>query len=118
MGRAVAEQLPASCRRPQPAGHPLVVTQADRSSRPTGGALGGLDEETAFVENDVDCEADIILGYDWLRAHDLALLSTRMLSASAPNAAARRAAASAWTLRSTRRLRRPRASRLPRPARS
>ena len=74
MGRAVAEQLPASCRRPQPAGHPLVVTQADRSSRPTGGALGGLDEETAFVENDVDCEADIILGYDWLRAHDLALL--------------------------------------------
>ena len=36
--------------------------------------LGGLDEETAFVEFDVDCDADIILGYDWLRAHDLAFL--------------------------------------------
>ena len=54
------------------------MTQADGSSRPTGGAvsarlvLGGLDEETAFVEYDVDCDADIILGYDWLRAHDLA----------------------------------------------
>ena len=56
------------------------MTQADGSSRPTGGAvsarlvLGGLDEETAFVEYDVDCDADIILGYDWLRAHDLAFL--------------------------------------------
>jgi hypothetical protein len=36
--------------------------------------LGGLDEETAFVEFDVDCDADLILGYDWLRAHDLAFL--------------------------------------------
>ncbi len=26
--------------------------------------LGGLDEETAFVEFDVDCDANIILGYD------------------------------------------------------
>jgi len=56
------------------------VRQADGSSRPTGGAvearlvLGGLDEETAFVEFDVDCDADLILGYDWLRAHDLAFL--------------------------------------------
>ena len=33
-----------------------------------------LDEETAFVEFDVDCDADIILGYDWSRAHDLAFL--------------------------------------------
>jgi hypothetical protein len=46
--------------------------------RPARGALvaqlvlGGLDEETAFVEFDVDCDADTILGYDWLRAHDLA----------------------------------------------
>ena len=66
LSRALAAQLPAACRRPQPAGHPLSVTQADGSSRPTGGAvsarlvLGGLDEETAFVEYDVDCDADII----------------------------------------------------------
>ena len=36
--------------------------------------LGALDEETAFVEFEVDCDADLILGYDWLRAHDLAFL--------------------------------------------
>jgi hypothetical protein len=36
--------------------------------------LGGLDEETAFVEFDVDCDADIILCYYWLRAHDLTFL--------------------------------------------
>ena len=36
--------------------------------------LGGLDQETAFVEFDVDCDAGIILGYDWLRAHDLNFL--------------------------------------------
>ena len=36
--------------------------------------LGGLDEETTFVEFDVDCDADLILGYYWLRVHDLAFL--------------------------------------------
>jgi hypothetical protein len=36
--------------------------------------LGGLDEETTFVEFDVACDADLILGYDWLRAHDLAFV--------------------------------------------
>ena len=36
--------------------------------------LGALDEQTAFVEFEVDCDADLILGYDWLRAHDLAFL--------------------------------------------
>ena len=36
--------------------------------------LGGLDEETTFVEFDVDCDADLILGYDWLRAYNLAFL--------------------------------------------
>ena len=36
--------------------------------------LGGLDEETTFIESDVDCDADIILGYDWLRSHGLAFL--------------------------------------------
>ena len=56
------------------------MRQADGSERAAGGAvtaqlvLGGLDEETAFVEFDVDCDADLILGYDWLRAHDLAFL--------------------------------------------
>ena len=29
--------------------------------------LGGLDKETTFIEFDVDCDADLILGYDWLR---------------------------------------------------
>ncbi len=56
------------------------MLQADYSTRPAGGALvaqlvlGGLNEETAFVEFDVDCNTDIILSYDWLRAHDLAFL--------------------------------------------
>ena len=36
--------------------------------------LGGLNEDTSFVEFDVDCDADLILGYDWLRAHGLAFL--------------------------------------------
>ena len=36
--------------------------------------LGALDEEASFVEFEVDCDADLILGYDWLRAHDLAFL--------------------------------------------
>jgi hypothetical protein len=77
---ALAAQLGPACRRPLPAGHPPSVRQADGSLRATGGAvaaqlvLGGLDEETAFVEFEVDCDADLILGYDWLRAHDLAFL--------------------------------------------
>ncbi len=41
--------------------------------------LGGLDEDTAFVEFDVDCDADLILSYDWLRAHDLAFLHDKLL---------------------------------------
>ncbi len=46
------------------------VLQADGSTRQAGGALvaqlvlGCLDEETTFVEFDVDCYADIILSYD------------------------------------------------------
>ncbi len=39
--------------------------------------LGGLDEGTAFVEVDVDCDTDIILGPRLrlvLRVHDLAFL--------------------------------------------
>ena len=39
--------------------------------------LGGLSEETAFVafaECGVDCDADVMLGCGWLRAHDLNLL--------------------------------------------
>jgi hypothetical protein len=75
MSRALAAQLPGACQRPRPRGHLSSVRQADGSFRPTGGAvearlvLGGLDEATAFVEFDEDCGADIILGYDWLRAH-------------------------------------------------
>ncbi len=57
-----------------------MVRQADGSLLPTGGVvaaqlvLGSLDEETASVEFYVDCDADIILCYDWLRAHGLAFL--------------------------------------------
>ena len=36
--------------------------------------LGGLDEETTFVGFDVDCDANLILGYDLQHAHDLAFL--------------------------------------------
>ena len=36
--------------------------------------LGGFAEETAFVEFEVACDADLILGYNWLRTHDLAFL--------------------------------------------
>ena len=44
------------------------------SLRETGAAtarllLGGLDEGTAFVEFDAACDAGIVLGCDWLRAH-------------------------------------------------
>ena len=80
LSRALAAQLPSSCRRQPQASHPPSVRQADGSTRPTGGVvaaqllLGGLDEETTFIEFDVDCDADIILGYDWLRSHGLAFL--------------------------------------------
>jgi hypothetical protein len=56
------------------------VRQADGSTRPTGGAVAArlvlcdLVEDTCFVEFDVDCDTDLILGYNWLRAHDLAFL--------------------------------------------
>ena len=58
------------------------MTQADVTSRRTGGAarasarpvLGGPDEETALAEDDADCDADIVLGHDWLRARGLAFL--------------------------------------------
>ena len=62
LSRALAAQLPSSCRRSPAAGHPPAVRQADGSLRETGGAaqaqllLGGLDEETAFVEFDVDSD--------------------------------------------------------------
>ncbi len=52
--------------------------------RQAGGALvaqlvlSGLDEETAFVEFDVDCYANLILGYDWLHAHNLSPSSTTL----------------------------------------
>jgi hypothetical protein len=33
-----------------------------------------MEETTCFSILDVDCDADVILGYDWLRAHDLTFL--------------------------------------------
>ncbi len=50
--------------------------------------LSCLDEETAFVDFDVDCNANIILGYDWLRAHDLAFLYDTDQACFLPSAAA------------------------------
>ena len=38
------------------------------------GPLGDFDEETSFVEFDVGCNVDLVLGYNWLRVHDLALM--------------------------------------------
>ena len=76
----LSAQLPISCRRAPAAGYPTGARQADSSLCETGGAAmaqllrGGLDEETAFKDFDVDCDADIILGYDWLCAHDLNVL--------------------------------------------
>jgi hypothetical protein len=48
-------------------------------------ALGDMEETTRFSVFAVDCDADVILGFDWLRAHDL---TTRIKSVSAPNAVA------------------------------
>ena len=44
--------------------------------RPAGrkNSSRGLEEETTFVELDVDCDADLILGYDWLRSHGITVL--------------------------------------------
>ena len=58
-------------------GASAAVRPADGALRKIGSVTaarrlhGGLDEETALVEFDADCDADIIFGYDWLRAHDL-----------------------------------------------
>ena len=121
LGRALAAQLPISRRRTQ-AGHPPAVRQADGSLRETGGAamaqllLGGLDEETAFVEFDVDFDArsQSSATTDCARTTSTSF-TNRMRSASAPSVAAHRAAGatSAWT--STRRPRRRRASGQPWP---
>ena len=70
LSRELAAQLPMSCLRAPQAGRPPAVRQVNGSLRETGGAataqllLGGLDEETASVKFDVDCDADIILGYN------------------------------------------------------
>jgi hypothetical protein len=70
LSMALAAQFPGACQRPRPRGHPSSVRQGgDGASLPTwtGGAveaqlvLGGLDKETAFVELDVDYDADIII---------------------------------------------------------
>ena len=122
LSRELAEQLPISCRRTPAAGHPPAVRQADGSLRETGGAamaqllLGGLDEETAFVEFDVDFDArsQSSATTDCARTTSTSF-TNRMRSASAPSVAAHRAAGatSAWT--STRRPRRRRASGQPWP---
>ena len=71
------------------------------------------------MDCDATYDAGIILGYERLRAYDLNYLydsDAVCLCRSAPSAAAHRAAASAWTSPSTRRPRRRRGYRRPRPA--
>ena len=76
---ALASQLGPACVT-DPRGGPSMVRQADGSSRATQGtveaplALGDMEETTRFSVFDVDCDADVILGFDWLRAHDLTFL--------------------------------------------
>ena len=58
----------------------MTICQADGSVRSTMGSayatlhLGTLEEPTHFTIFDVACEADLILGYGWLRSHDLQFL--------------------------------------------
>ena len=60
--------------------HPGAVRQADGTSRATQGTLrvdlllGTLEEPTTFSVFDVGCGVDILLGFPWLRDHDLAFL--------------------------------------------
>ena len=36
--------------------------------------LGGLDKATEFIVYDIGCGVDVLLGYNWLAAHDLHFL--------------------------------------------
>ena len=60
--------------------HPGAVRQANGTSRATQGTLrvdfllGTLEEPTTFSVFDVGCGVDILLGFPWLRDHDLAFL--------------------------------------------
>ncbi len=72
--RTLAAQLPPACHCLPAPGHPPSVQQANCSEVAARLILGGLDKETVFVEFDVDSDADLILGYDWLCAHNLAFL--------------------------------------------
>ena len=84
MSCVLSTQLPSSCLLPPPARHPPLVVQADDSLRPTGCVMAArlvlscLEEEMAFVEFDVACDADLILLSDWLRAHGLRRLALRL----------------------------------------
>ena len=70
LSRALAEQLLMSCPGGGASARRHCVQLADNSLRETGGAatvqllLCGLDEETALVDFDVDCNGDITLGHD------------------------------------------------------
>ena len=56
------------------------MRQADGQARPTQGSvdvllnLGALEEPTVFTVFDLDCDADVILGFPWLRSHGLAFV--------------------------------------------
>ena len=56
------------------------MRQADGSKRATQGGfgaslvLGGLDKATEFIVYDIGCRVDVLLGYNWLAAHDLHFL--------------------------------------------
>ncbi len=58
----------------------MAVRQADGQARPTQGSvdvlltLGALEEPTLFTVFDLNCDADVILGFPWLHSHGLAFV--------------------------------------------
>ena len=82
------------------------MRQADGQARPTQGSvevlltLGALEEPTVFTVFDLDCDADVILGFSWLRSHGLTFVyedSQVCLCAEAGCTSPSRAGGYAWT---------------------
>ena len=76
MSPHLAARWPQACSQLLPS-QPFSVRQANGSKRATQGGfraslvLGGLDEATEFIVHDIGCGVDVLLGYNWLAAHDL-----------------------------------------------
>ena len=80
----VLRGLAADSRSPR--GGPLAIRQADSQTRSTLGSvdvllqLGDLLEETLVTVFDLECDADLILGFSWLRDHGLSVFCTPSVS--------------------------------------